>query len=364
MEYDYDDDEYDDSEPEVSTPVEIPKLRTFNGDEQSTLRDKVQIVEGLLKEGDIACIYGQPGVGKSVLAPYLGYCVALGQQFFGRITRVSKVLYVAAEDAEGIYWRIKAMGGPVNSLSITNEIYDLYEPYKVDFNSYENINQLIKYIIEESVSLVIIDTLSRSFPGLDENNHKSMSQLLDNVERIASVRDSAVVLVHHDSKQDAGKPRGHSSLWARLDTAIYLQRRQSGFVSCRVEKNKTRQSGETFKFAINVAEVGYDSGLSLITAPVLTEMADGPNESMRESSKAELAALRILDELRQSGPVRERDWLSACATGNRVSDAAQPASRLRGARRNIRSLMDKGLVVVTNGIVSRQNMKGQLDTPI
>jgi AAA domain len=353
MEYDYEDDDYDDSEPDVSIPIDIPKLRTFSGNEQSTHRDKVQIVEGLLKAGDIACIYGHPGVGKSVLAPYLGYCVALGKPFFRRATKAGKVLYIAAEDAEGIYWRINVLGNPIDSLSITGEIYDLFEPYKVDFSCYTDIHKLLNYIIDESVSLIIIDTLSRSFPGLDENNHKSMSQLLDNVELIASVRDCAVVLVHHDSKADTGKPRGHGSFWARLDTAIYLQRRQSGVVNCSVEKNKTRQSGETFKFAIHVAEAGYDSGLSLITAPVLVEMADGPNESTKESSKAELAALRILDELQQAGPVSEREWLAACAAGNRVSGAGQPTDRLRVARRVIQNLKGYGLIATGDGFVSR-----------
>lgn len=354
MESDYDDDDYEDNEPENCGPVEIPKLPTFGDGVQTGLCDRPQIVEGLLRAGDIACIYGQPGVGKSILAPYLGYCVALGMPFFGRATKVGKVLYVAAEDYDGIVSRYKAKKiriGQTQNYRITGAIYDLYEPYSHDPSKYTNANQLIKYIIDEDISVVVLDTLSRSFPGLDENNHRSMTQLLDNVECIASVRNTTVILVHHDSKADAGRPRGHGSLWARLDTAIYLQRRQSGLVSCSVEKNKTRQSGETFKFSIHAVEAGYDNGLSLITAPMLTEMVDGSTCSTREYSKAELAALQILEELRQAGSVSEREWLAACATGYRVSSASQPADRARVARRVIQSLKGYGVIDLVNGNV-------------
>ena len=354
---DYDKDDYDDCEPNTFTPVQIPKLRTLGADGQSALPDKPQIVEGLLKAGDIACIYGQPGVGKSVLAPYLGYCIALGRPFFGHSTKAGKVLYVATEDAGGIEWRRRVMESTIRSTSdfkITAEIYDLYEPSKIDRYSYSNIIQLSTFICDEDISVIIIDTLSRAFPGLDENNHRSMGQLIDNVERIAAVRDTAVVLVHHDSKADTGRPRGHGSFWARLDTAIYLQRRRSGFVNCRVEKNKTRQSGEIFKFAIEVAQAGFDSGLDAVTAPVLREMADGPNEDKgsKASSKAELVALQILIELQESGPVHEREWLSACAAGNRVSGSAVLTSRVRVTRRVIQNMKEQGLVLTADGFVS------------
>jgi RecA-family ATPase len=194
-EYDDDDADYAASTREV--PVDIPKLRTYGADELRILCDRPQVIQGLLRAGDIACIYGQPGVGKSVLAPYLGYCVALGMPFFGRTTRAGKVLYVAAEDAEGIRWRCKVMSesiGASEKFSITDEIYDLYEPYKFDTFNYTDACKLQTYIHEEGVSVVIIDTLSSIFPGLDENNHRSMCQLLDNVERIAGLRKAAFVL--------------------------------------------------------------------------------------------------------------------------------------------------------------------------
>ncbi|WP_310538784.1 AAA family ATPase [Phenylobacterium sp.] len=358
MDYEYDDDDCADSAREVPIPVDMPKFRTYGADGPAVLYDKPQLIQGLLRAGDIACIYGQPGVGKSVLAPHLGYCVALGRPFFGRATKVGKVLYVAAEDAEGIRWRCKLMQnslGPALGFRITDQICDLYEPHKFDLYSFNDATQLIKYIYDEGVSVVIIDTLSRAFPGLDENNHRSMCQLLDNVERITGIQDTAVVLVHHDSKADAGRPRGHGSLWARLDTAIYLQRGRSGVVSCNIRKNKTRQSGETFKFSIEPAQAGYDSGLSVVTAPVLREMIEGRNDAdgFKVSSKSELASLQVLDDLAKCGPVLERDWLSASATGNRVSGSAQPASRLRVARRVIQNIKDRGLVVALDGFVSR-----------
>jgi hypothetical protein len=355
MDYEYDDDgDHSEGAYKPAIPVEIPKLRTHSANEASALCDKPQVILGLLRAGDIACIYGQPGVGKSILAPYLGYCVGLGKPFFGRPTKIGKVLYVATEDAEGIRWRCKLMHESTGlnlNFSITDAIYDLYEPYKANPLEYTNTTQLLNHIRDERISLIIIDTLSRTFPGLDENQHRSMCQLLDNVELIAGFRDTAVILIHHDSKADAGRPRGHGSLWARLDTAIYLQRGRSGVVCCSVQKNKTRQSGEAFKFSIRVEQAGIDRDLNIVTAPVLNEMGDEQNrgDGLKVSSNAEIAALQILDELTKLAPVHEKDWLAACAAGNRVSSSAQPSSRLRVARRVIQNLKERGLATALDG---------------
>ena len=77
------------------------------------------------------------------------------------------------------------------------------------------------------------------------------------------------------------------------------------------------------------------------------------NTVIKESSKTEFAALRILDELRQLGPVSERKWLAACATSNRVSGASQETDRLRVCRRVIQNLKGHGMIGVADDFVSR-----------
>src|SRR6266568_4446716 len=67
------------------------------------------VAKGLIGEGDLALIIGQPGAGKSVLGPHMAYAVAQGRAIFGRRVRQGRVLYIAAEDGPGMRIRTRAL---------------------------------------------------------------------------------------------------------------------------------------------------------------------------------------------------------------------------------------------------------------
>ena len=58
---------------------------------------------------DVACIFGAPGAGKSLIAPFLGYMVAQGSEAFRMRSKVGGVFYVAAEDSDGMRGRVRAL---------------------------------------------------------------------------------------------------------------------------------------------------------------------------------------------------------------------------------------------------------------
>ena len=179
-----------------------------------------------------------------------------------------------------------------------------------------------------------------------------MSRVVERAKYLADKTGAAIILVHHNTKSDGTTPRGHGVLLGAVDIALQVRQSNPGIIKVELTKIKNGSKETTFSFQIHIESIGVNFDGNTITVAVCEE-PDIDSRPRSSCSKAELSTLQILDELQQSGPVRESDWLSACATGNRVSEAAQPASRLRGARRNIQSLMDKGLVVVTTGIVSR-----------
>src|SRR5690606_8098303 len=67
------------------------------------------VVKDILAPGNVACLYGAPGAGNSMLGPYVAYMVALGERVFDKRTRKGKVLYIAAEDPSGLARRVRAL---------------------------------------------------------------------------------------------------------------------------------------------------------------------------------------------------------------------------------------------------------------
>ena len=60
---------------------------------------KLWLVHDYLGAGELSCIFGPPGSGKSVLAGDLAAHVAAGRFWFGRRVQQGGVLYVAIERA-------------------------------------------------------------------------------------------------------------------------------------------------------------------------------------------------------------------------------------------------------------------------
>jgi RecA-family ATPase len=70
-----------------------------------------------------------------------------------------------------------------------------------------------------SLGLVVIDTHAGVSPGADENASADMTKIIRHYQQIQEASHAAVLIVHH--KNAAGdKSRGHTSLYAAMDSAI------------------------------------------------------------------------------------------------------------------------------------------------
>jgi hypothetical protein len=70
--------------------------------------------------------------------------------------------------------------------------------------------------------ILVIDTLNASAPGVDENGSVGMGSVLSGAKRLAQITEGLVILIHHSGKNEGAGLRGHSSLLAALDTAIFV----------------------------------------------------------------------------------------------------------------------------------------------
>lgn len=294
------------------------------------------VMKGFVAPGDVGCIFGAPGVGKSLFAPHIAYAVAQGRSAFGMRAKSGKVFYVAAEDETGMRSRVRALKdrwGDAPDFLLVGGCSDLLSKGSADLRA------LFQAVEEQRPSLIFIDTLAMAFPGLEENDAASMGHAVAVARKLAGF-GAAVILVHHGTKEDTGTPRGHSVLNGALDMAIHLTR-DGDIIRGQLTKNRNGPCDRDIAFRIATREFGEDEDGDPIKFPLVEELEDTQRSKFRLSKSAK-AALAILENL--GGSSGGQDWRNACMAGRDVSPSENKDSRRRAADRAVRELLDERVV--------------------
>ncbi len=244
------------------------------------------VIKGLIARGDHAQFIGLPGSGKSALAPLAGYCIALGIPFLGRRVRQGTVLYLAAEDGHGMKLRTRALRkrlGDTPHFLLMPDGINLFDPGSGDF---ERVTKLIQ---RHKPVAVFLDTVSRAFPGLKENDPDAMGRVVSVARALAAMEcRPAIITVHHVAKDGGITPRGHGVLAGDLDIIVLVQGEKADLRSVVLGKNRNGASDASFAFNIEVEDFGEDEDGDLITAPIAAPIE--PTASSRKSeAEAKLA---------------------------------------------------------------------------
>ncbi|MFN5643426.1 MAG: AAA family ATPase [Sphingomonadales bacterium] len=210
-------------------------------------------VKRLLPTTGIAAIFGPSGSGKSFLAKDMAVRIALGQDWFGHRTKACPVTYVMLEGEAGLCNRVTAWEAH-NGTTIPSNFKALAQPFQLaDPDHVAELGALLP-----AGGLVIIDTLNRSAPGLDENSSQDMGRILAGMKRLQEITGGLVLVVHHTGKDASKGLRGHSSLHAALDGAIEVERSaNSRFWSAA--KVKDGEDGKQVAFQLHRVVLGKDA---------------------------------------------------------------------------------------------------------
>lgn len=337
------------------------RLSFLTPDQCAALPSRGYVVKGLLAPGDVGCIFGAPGAGKSILSPHLGYAVARGESAFGLRTKPGLVFYVAAEDPHGMRGRVTALRssrGDTSAFLLVDGVSDLLSPDAPDLAA------LMEAVESQRPALIFLDTLAMSFPGLEENSAEAMGKVVA-VARGLAKHGAAVVLIHHDTKAEGATPRGHSLLNGALDMALHVKRDEHRVIRGRLTKNRNGSCDRDLAFTIESHFLRIDEDGERETAPIARELDgyDAPPPKLAASEQAALDTLRRIraDKSGQSadnGNVRvtEAEWRDACVAGRAVSAADKEESRERIFRRVLRTLAGQDLVRVVDGFVSEPDL--------
>jgi len=313
------------------------------------------VVKRLIAPGQIGCIFGEPGAGKSLIAPRLAYEIAQGEPTFGLRTKAGPVFYVACEDQEGMAGRVAALHielGDADTFHLFNTVGDLFSPGVIKGKGSADLEALRKAARQIRPQLIVIDTLAMAMPGLEENDAAGMNRVVQIGKRLAKF-GAAIIFVHHGTKAEGNTPRGHSVFNGALDFSVMVKSADSnGIVRGMIRKNRNGPPDLDIAFKIGSHRVGKDIDGEPVDAPICMPCDPSQADDKVKLTVAERAAHSLFLEMAADGPVGEAEWRKRATDEYHVSASDDRDNRRRAVTRTFKGLLKKGKIATANGLLT------------
>ena len=176
------------------------------------------IVGGLLTQGGMSLIVGQPKSGKSTIVRQLAKCVSRGDKFLGREVKKGNVLYLALEEQESmLYEQFQKLGVNEND-NIMLHVGSVMSDRAID--------ELREYLLDNKPSVLIIDTLFLLAHFENSNDYNEVYKVLGRFRDLARDTNCHILNVHHQNKSQAGASSimGSTAILASMDCSMIFQR--------------------------------------------------------------------------------------------------------------------------------------------
>jgi hypothetical protein len=360
----------------LERPQALPmRFKLLSDDDLAKLPPLQWRIKKVLPETGLAAVFGASGSGKSFLVLDMLQSLAAGADWFGYKTKPCNVLYCALEGEGGIAGRVAAYR--IRHGATSPNIRYLVQPFNL--LEIEDITDLTKAIHAngKGAEVVVLDTLNRAAPGADENDSKSMGQIIAAAKELQTLIGGLVMLVHHTGKDASKGLRGHSSLHAALDAAIEV-RRDGDRREWVIAKSKDGQDGQAHPFRLDVVSLGIDdegqaiSPDTILALDELTSCVVHPLEEIEGSIKKALppksgnqrAVWDALGEIfRKAGDLRPEGapdtlpqgrpcvTLEAAIDKTRTHLVCDPKRQTERAQAAIRGLVERGLLQYEGGFL-------------
>jgi len=253
------------------------------------------LVEDVIYSNSLVCIYGKPGSGKTFVALDWALSVATSTRWQGLAVTAARVLWVAAEGAEGLHKRIWAWMVEHQTPKIPPEQLVVY-PAPINLFDPKQAAGLAALVADEGYGLVVIDTLARSSLGAEENSAKDMGLVVEAAESIRRASRAAVLLVHHTAR-NGENPRGSSA----IDGAAYtLWKTELEGTEVKLVNEKAKESARTSTLRLELVP-----RLDSVVLHRATSTAAGLTEGRRQM-------LSLLAEIADASGVPAGVWKRSC----------------------------------------------------
>lgn len=261
--------------------------------------------------------------------------VCRGLPVLGRKSIPGGVVYIAAEGAHGVRNRLVGLRENIGPLGSRFQFIG-QGPNLTDG---EDVADLRAILLEarsdlkargHDLGMVVVDTLSASVPGADENSSQDMGPVLNALQGLATDLGTLLLVVAHTGKDETRGLRGWSGQLGNADGVIMLTEPDGDLRSGTVLKVKDGPSGDRFGFELKRLVLGEDADGDEITTCVIVERdaPEAPKVGRKPTVKQANAQLlsaafnRVLERL----PVRiAAEGAPEGTMGIRVSDLQKEA---------------------------------------
>ena len=309
----------------------------------------IPLIHGLISKGQLVMIAGPSGSGKSVFQLHLGAALLNGHEVFGHaIPKRARMLYVNLEG--DLKPRLEAIEQHHPGWSFpAPEALFMTRAWRLNIES--EVVELARRVTEAGgVDVIFIDTLNRAIPGSDENLSTDMGMVIAHANLLINLTGAAVVLTHHTGKAKDRGPRGHSSLYAALDTCLMVDETESGMRIVELIKTRQGPGGKKYYFTIENIALGEDDYGLPIVGPALTEVEGSPavekaakSTTLTPLQKEALLALSMHMQVGANGdPLKEITRDEALEVVKAAFSAVSTKHRSTRAREAIDALIEAG----------------------
>ena len=296
------------------------------------------LVDKTLPEIGLAAVIGNSGAGKTFVVLDMVAAIAPGEDWFGRKTKKANIVYIVAEGM--LQNRLRALQREKSVIFDDTSFRIVKDPFDL-FRDSDDVKDLALQVPKGSV--VVIDTLAQTAPGMDENSGKDIGEVIQNCKMLQQEIDGLVLLVAHTGKTRGDDIRGHSSLRAALDAVIIVNRKGDDRW-WKVLKLKEGEDGKEEHFRLCQVMVDLDGNTSCVVVPSCR------NELTWKPCKNDIIAQEILAIKNQAS---NAEWQTAFCEEIK---AQQPKIKEDTCKRNFRSakksLIEHNVVIDNNGMYS------------
>ncbi|SDE12049.1 AAA domain-containing protein [Bradyrhizobium brasilense] len=271
----------------------------FDDVNETVTRD--EIVKGFLGAGEFSLFVAKPGTAKSVLLCDIGCHIAAGREWHGRKVKQGMVVFFAAErqsltERRVAAWRKKhglagipfvVVGG---KLDLTGGL--------IDAKLLAATIKTLETKCGHECVLVIVDTVTRTFGGGDQNTSKDMQRYIQSVDELHRATGAHVAAIHH-SGWDGDRGKGAIDLDGAIDVSFGVNVVGKGptkTFTLECTGANDGEEGPVTSFRLDSVELGTDADGNVTTAPVVAQVEPTPCKT--DGSNLKGSAAKALDSLK------------------------------------------------------------------
>lgn len=299
------------------------------------------LIRHIMERPILGVLFGGPGVGKSYMAIDWACCVATGTDWLGHKVTRGAVAYIAGEGYGGMPRRLKAW--EIEHGIDISEAPIFVSRRSVAFNDPQAFADLMSELdaLPEPPALIVVDTLARATPGMDEDRAKEMSGFVGLCDRLREKYGATILVVHHSPHGDPRRAKGSIALKGAIEFEAGMVRTdKDGPVTLFCPKMKEGEPFADMHFAFKRVVLPWaDDEGGIVQASAVMVRAEAPEPKsqgvaptkfrLSEADKVFLSALgmqpipkakvrEVFEQLHGGGKeAREQAWYRVMRKGSK-----------------------------------------------